>query len=157
MTSLHYTADGLFCQTSLERPKCPKGSSCWLQSPVVPATDRDQHGRLLSSKTCIIVSYCLQVSYYSARILMISGISKDMTMILWLSALVSAVNFFASFLGACPPSHSVLETLFFFGRDGSDRQTGKASSLPRILHRNSSVSPCHWGWLSTFRVCADQL
>jgi len=39
------------------------------------------------------------VIYYSARILMMSGISKDMTMILWLSALVSAINFFASFLG----------------------------------------------------------
>jgi len=39
------------------------------------------------------------VIYYSARILMMSGISRDMTMILWLSALVSAVNFFASFLG----------------------------------------------------------
>jgi len=39
------------------------------------------------------------VIYYSARILMMSGISSDMTMILWLSALVSAVNFFASFLG----------------------------------------------------------
>ena len=54
-----------------------------------------------------------QVIYYSARILMMSGISSDMTMILWLSALVSAVNFFASFLGACPHSHSVLDTLFF--------------------------------------------
>ena len=43
---------------------------------------------------------CLQVIYYSARILMMSGISSDMTMILWLSALVSAVNFFASFLGS---------------------------------------------------------
>ena len=43
-----------------------------------------------------------------------SGISSDMTMILWLSALVSAVNFFASFLGGIPHhSHSVLETLFF--------------------------------------------
>ena len=31
---------------------------------------------------------------------MMSGISSDMTMILWLSALVSAVNFFASFLGS---------------------------------------------------------
>jgi len=39
------------------------------------------------------------VIYYSARILMMSGISRDMTMILWLSALVAAINFFASFLG----------------------------------------------------------
>ena len=59
----------------------------------------------------IIVIYCWQVIYYSARILMMSGISTDMTMILWLSALVSAVNFFASFLGDCPQSHSVLETV----------------------------------------------
>ena len=45
---------------------------------------------------------------------MMSGISSDMTMILWLSALVSAVNFFASFLGGSPHhSHSVLETLIF--------------------------------------------
>ena len=42
---------------------------------------------------------------------MMSGISRDMTMILWLSALVSAVNFFASFLGDCPQSYSVLKTL----------------------------------------------
>ena len=59
----------------------------------------------------IIVIHCWQVIYYSARILMMSGISRDMTMILWLSALVSAVNFFASFLGDCPHSYSVLKTL----------------------------------------------
>ena len=63
-------------------------------------------------KLFITVIHCSQVIYYSARILMMSGISRDMTMILWLSALVSAVNFFASFLGTCPHSHSVLETLF---------------------------------------------
>ena len=65
-------------------------------------------------KLFITVIHCSQVIYYSARILMMSGISRDMTMILWLSALVSAVNFFASFLGTCPHSHSVLETLFIF-------------------------------------------
>ena len=40
---------------------------------------------------------------------MMSGISRDMTMILWLSALVSAVNFFASFLGDDPQLWSVFE------------------------------------------------
>ena len=50
----------------------------------------------------MLLIHDLQVIYYSARILMMSGISRDMTMILWLSALVSAVNFFASFLGADP-------------------------------------------------------
>jgi len=39
------------------------------------------------------------VIYYSARILMMSGISNDMGIILWLSAGVCAVNFLASFLG----------------------------------------------------------
>ena len=41
-----------------------------------------------------------------------SGISRDMTMILWLSALVSAVNFFASFLGADPQLWSVFRNVF---------------------------------------------
>jgi len=39
------------------------------------------------------------VIYYSARILMMSGISNDMAMILWLSAAVTGVNFLASFIG----------------------------------------------------------
>jgi len=39
------------------------------------------------------------VIYYSARILMMSGISSDMGIILWLSAAVTAVNFCASFIG----------------------------------------------------------
>ena len=154
VTSLGDMPDGISRQPGVERLKCEKSSSHWVQSSAVPATHRDQHGQVLwvLQGLHLIIIHFWQVIYYSARILMMSGISSDMTMILWLSALVSAVNFFASFLGACPPSHSVLETLFYFGRDGSDRQTGKASSLPRILHRNSSVSPCHWGWLSTFRV-----
>ena len=40
----------------------------------------------------------------------------------------------------------------FLDRDGSNRPTGKTSSLSWILHWDSSIAPCHWGWLSTFRV-----
>ena len=43
----------------------------------------------------------LQVIYYSARILLMSGISNDMSQILWLNALVQATCFFASFIGIC--------------------------------------------------------
>jgi len=39
------------------------------------------------------------VIYYSARILLMSGISNDMSQILWLNALVQATCFFASFIG----------------------------------------------------------
>ena len=37
--------------------------------------------------------------YYSARILQMSGISNNVSTILWISAGVNAVNFLASFIG----------------------------------------------------------
>lgn len=37
--------------------------------------------------------------YYSARILQMSGISNKVSTILWISAGVNAINFFASFIG----------------------------------------------------------
>eukprot|EP00092_Neocalanus_flemingeri_P039647 GFUD01043179.1.p1 GENE.GFUD01043179.1~~GFUD01043179.1.p1 ORF type:complete len:609 (+),score=148.19 GFUD01043179.1:53-1879(+) len=39
------------------------------------------------------------VIYYSARILMMSGISNDVSIVLWISCGVNAINFFASFIG----------------------------------------------------------
>ena len=39
------------------------------------------------------------VIYYSARILMMSGISNDVYIVLWISCGVNAINFFASFIG----------------------------------------------------------
>jgi len=39
------------------------------------------------------------VIYYSARILMMSGISNDLYIVLWISAGVNAVNFLSSFIG----------------------------------------------------------
>merc|ERR1719309_1622422 len=39
------------------------------------------------------------VIYYSARILQMSGISNSVTTILWISAGVNSINFFASFIG----------------------------------------------------------
>lgn len=50
-------------------------------------------------EACSSLSYSTPVIYYSARILMMSGISNDMGLILWLSAAVSGVNFLSSFLG----------------------------------------------------------
>ena len=78
-----------------------------------------------------------------------SGISRDMTMILWLSALVAAINFFASFLGASSHSYSIarpsllLAPTAFVGRDGSDRQIGPKNSRTWLILRNSCLPRHH--------------
>ena len=39
--------NGVTFQSSVERLKCEESSSCWVQSPAVPATHRDQYGEVL--------------------------------------------------------------------------------------------------------------
>ena len=47
VTSLGDMPDGIYRQPGVERLKCEKSSSHWVQSSAVPATHRDQHGEVL--------------------------------------------------------------------------------------------------------------